>query len=796
LVNPAARGWGITDCSEKLSLTKKFPLKVKRERKGKKMKNVDTLTIKQSAYNSVYNKISQLFSNSSIVASYNKLVCLKDGQPVDYIILQVNPAFEKLTGLNKDEIIGKRFSQIIPQLPGDMLSDRISILANVALTGIPAETERFIKYFQKWFHIHIYSPEQGYFLELMQDITERKLYEATLGYNTQKIRQLAFLENGLWILDANGVTTYVNAKMANMLGYSVNELAGKSFLNFLDEHAKAMAAEDGLPFKLLKNKRLEMEFLHAAGTPVYTVVEASGVTNEQGEFAGLVLNVTDVSDRKRVEQALSKSQKKYCGLFQHLTDGFACCQVCFDQNGVPQDYVFTDVNDAFRRLTGVKDKPILGRKISEALPMLQQVIPDWQKLYIKVVVKGKTVSFEKYAVGINKWLSVQVYCPETGYLAVILQDVTQRKKAVSALKQSEKQYKKLADSIVDLFFAVDSSLKFTYWNSASQRYTGISANEAVGRHVYDVFGRNKTTRRTIRVFLEAMRTHKALTFVDNLPKGAGDCTFEMRVYPTGNGISVFARDITERLKLQQALEQYTIHLEELVKTRTEKLKGVERLAAIGETAGMIGHDIRNPLQAIIGEVYLAKEDLNLLPDSASKNSLSESLCSIEDQANYINKIVTDLQDYSKPLEPMFQEVDLEAAIQDVLSSLCVPVSVKFSFYIEKPLKLKTDVTFIKRILTNLTLNGLQAMPNGGDLFIHVFPRSRTVIIAVSDTGVGIPEEVSDKIFKPLFTTKSKGQGFGLAVVKKLVEALNGCIAFETKPDRGTTFILEIPLLVN
>jgi len=85
------------------------------------------------------------------------------------------------------------------------------------------------------------------------------------------------------------------------------------------------------------------------------------------------------------------------------------------------------------------------------------------------------------------------------------------------------------------------------------------------------------------------------------------------------------------------------------------------------------------------------------------------------------------------------------------------------------------------------------MPNGGKLSIYAFQRGKTVTIAVSDTGVGIPEEVVDKIFKPLFTTKSKGQGFGLAVVRKLVEALNGYIAFETKPENGTTFILEIPL---
>jgi PAS domain S-box-containing protein len=488
------------------------------------------------------------------------------------------------------------------------------------------------------------------------------------------------------------------------------------------------------------------------------------------------------------------SQKKYSGLFQHMTDGFACLQVIFDNAGAPVDYVFSDVNEAFRRLVGIKDKPIIGTKVSEALLKIHENIPDWLQIYSKIASKKRSLIFEIRIVKLDRWFSIHAYCPETGFLAVILQDITKQKEALSALKLSEKQYKKLANSIADLFFAVNSSLKFTYWNSASQRFTGLSVNDVVGKRFYEVFGKDKTAKSQVSVFLDVMRTRRAQTFTDKLPKANGDFTFEMHVYPTGNGISVFARDITERLKLQESLEQYTMHLEELVKTRTEKLKGVERLAAIGETAGMIGHDIRNPLQSIIGEVYLAKEELKLLPESLGKNSLVESVYSIEAQATYINKIVTDLQDYAKSLEPQFQEVDLEAAIQDVLSTLDIPAAIQVSYYVENPFpKLKTDASFIKRILTNLTLNGVQAMPTGGELTINAFPRTKTAIVAVSDSGVGIPDEVKDRIFKPLFTTKSKGQGFGLAVVKKLVESLNGNVSFETKPEKGTTFILEIPL---
>jgi signal transduction histidine kinase len=210
---------------------------------------------------------------------------------------------------------------------------------------------------------------------------------------------------------------------------------------------------------------------------------------------------------------------------------------------------------------------------------------------------------------------------------------------------------------------------------------------------------------------------------------------------------------------------------------------------------MIGHDIRNPLQSIIGELYLAEEELKALPESEEKKKIAESILSIEEQTMYINKIVTDLQDYAKPLSPAVQETNLEEIIQSLISALDFPDNIKVSYLVEKPFPtLKTDPSFIQRILTNLTVNGIQAMQEkGGELTINAFPRAKTVIIAISDTGVGIPDAVKEKIFKALFTTKSKGQGFGLAVVKKLVEALNGHISFETEVGKGTTFIIEMPL---
>ncbi|MCL5878129.1 MAG: PAS domain S-box protein [Candidatus Bathyarchaeota archaeon] len=110
-------------------------------------------------------------------------------------------------------------------------------------------------------------------------------------------------------------------------------------------------------------------------------------------------------------------------------------------------------------------------------------------------------------------------------------------------------------------------------------------------------------------------------------------------------------DITERRQIEQKLEDYAKNLEQLVEERTRQLEKAERLAAIGQTAGMIGHDIRNPLQAIAGELYLIKQEVRNSPDSQSKRDIQESLVSIQEQIDYINKIIVDLQDFARPLKP-------------------------------------------------------------------------------------------------------------------------------------------------
>lgn len=261
-------------------------------------------------------------------------------------------------------------------------------------------------------------------------------------------------------------------------------------------------------------------------------------------------------------------------------------------------------------------------------------------------------------------------------------------------------------------------------------------------------------------------------------------------------VNVYGTDITERKHMKDKIEVYTKDLEKQVEERTAELKESYRLAAIGSTAGMVGHDIRNPLQSIEGATYLGKEAVNNSSiSSKEKASITEMFDAIEEQTKYINKIVLDLQDYSRSLKPEFIEILSSELIKDVLSNLNIPQNIEVSTSVEQNAsKMKADPEMMRRLLVNLITNSIQAMPHGGELAINIYRMEDFTCINIRDTGAGIPEDVKPKLFQPTFTTKSKGQGFGPVVCKKIVEAHHGEISFESELKKGTVFKSCIPYL--
>ncbi len=502
-------------------------------------------------------------------------------------------------------------------------------------------------------------------------------------------------------------------------------------------------------------------------------------------------------------QAFRSDPKQVAAFFSKMLNGLEYGKVITDKNGKPIDYIYLDVNDAFERATGIKKTKILGKKATEILRE-EKDHEGWIALYGHTAITGEPTMFEKYSQLANKWFHVSVYSPQKGEFVSIFEDITTRKEAEQALERSEQRWATTLASIGDAVIATDAEGKITFMNRIALELTGYTFNEANQMKLPEVFhtlnnkNRLKADNPITRVLEKeheiGLANESILIRKDGteIPIDESEAPIKDKEGKTAGVVLIF-RDISARKQIEEKLEEYSKNLEKLVEQRSTQLKDAERLAAIGATAGMVGHDIRNPLQAITGDLYLTKTELDSTPESEEKKNALENLQEIERNLDYINKIVADLQDYAKPLNPTNQETDLKLIIDKLLQKTSLPKNIKVKVKIEPEAKLiLADPDYINRILYNLVNNAVQAMPEGGKLTITALEDKKETAVSVQDTGVGIPEEVKSKLFTPMFTTKAKGQGFGLAVVKRMTEALGGTVIFESQEGKGTTFTIRLP----
>jgi len=237
-------------------------------------------------------------------------------------------------------------------------------------------------------------------------------------------------------------------------------------------------------------------------------------------------------------------------------------------------------------------------------------------------------------------------------------------------------------------------------------------------------------------------------------------------------------------------------LEERVGERTRELKDAqerllksERLAAIGEAAAMIGHDLRNPLTGINATVYYLKTKLSWKKDTKTQ----ELLRLIDGDVEYANKIITDLLYYSREVQLELTETTPRAIAKEALLLVETPRNVQITNSAQNKPRIKIDAAKMKRVLGNLVRNAFDAMPDGGEFTVESHESDGKVHMIFSDTGTGMGKEIMEKLWTPFFTTKAKGMGLGLAICKRIVEAHGGEISVESNVGKGTTFTVAVPI---
>jgi len=249
-------------------------------------------------------------------------------------------------------------------------------------------------------------------------------------------------------------------------------------------------------------------------------------------------------------------------------------------------------------------------------------------------------------------------------------------------------------------------------------------------------------------------------------------------------------------ELQAANEELQAANEELKETQEQLIRS-EKLAAIGRLAGGVGHELRNPLGAIKNAAYYIKGKLTNSELAKTEPRVIEFLGIMDDEINSSNKIINDLLNFSRVAKPSVLPAKIRKVMEDALPYLTVPENIEVINKVDANLpEVEIDADQIRQVFVNIATNAIQAMPEGGKLTIDARKGDKFVEVAISDTGDGISEDVIGKIFDPLFTTRAKGIGLGLAVCKSIIERHAGTIGVESKVGKGATFTVRLPLKLN
>ena len=317
---------------------------------------------------------------------------------------------------------------------------------------------------------------------------------------------------------------------------------------------------------------------------------------------GVIAIGRDITERKKAEEALREKEHLYRTLFDNSDDGFILVEPIFDKNYQAFDFRFLNVNAAYERQTGTKSAMVLGRCAKEIVPSLEQ---EWVEICGTVAKTGKTVHYGKYNLRTSRWYDASYFPYVKGQVGILFRDITERKKAEEHLDKKQRELDCILDSSPTIIFHKDKEGRVIQANRAFANALSKTKEQLIGKTVFDLYSAEIAQAMT-NDDLEVMQSKRPkIGIVEPYESPTGLRWIRTDKIPSLDengdvtGIIGFSEDITEHKKLEKQMQDQ------------------ERLAAIGTTAGMVGHDIRNPLQAIAGDLYLIDNDVASLSEECN-----------------------------------------------------------------------------------------------------------------------------------------------------------------------------------
>ncbi|KPJ52651.1 hypothetical protein AMJ39_07345 [candidate division TA06 bacterium DG_24] len=502
---------------------------------------------------------------------------------------------------------------------------------------------------------------------------------------------------------------------------------------------------------------------------------------------------------KRAEKALRESEERFRALTESTSDWVW---------EVDSDWIYTYASPKVRDLLGYKADEVIGRT-----PF------DFMLPKVGERVGGEFARIAQARLPVEK---LERWCLHKDGALVLLQtsgvpilgasgellgyrgidrDITELKEAEETLHERSRELQTIFDSVPAYIFTKDRLGRYLRVNKALAEATGIPVEEWEGKtdaEVEPVYAQRYQS--DDREVMESGRAKRNI--VEPLKTAQGTRWARADKIPmrdrSGNvvGLIGVAVDITAQKRAEERLKAYSERLEEMVEERTRELQDTqeqlvrkEKLSVLGQLAGTVGHELRNPLGVISNAAYYLQMKLTDADEKCKKY-----LDLISSEVRNSTDIVSDLLDFSRAKPPKREEVSVSALVAQALERQPPPENVTLTSSIPPDLPpLFVDSRQIGQVLNNLVTNAYQAMSEGGTLTIGARAEGAMVHLSVADTGCGISDENMKRLFEPLFTTKERGIGLGLMVTKNLAEANGGKITVQSEEGKGSTFTVTLPM---
>jgi len=599
----------------------------------------------------------------------------------------------------------------------------------------------------------------------------------------------ALIENcmdGISILNSDGTIRYESPSIERILGYKPEELIGKNVLEFVHpDDVQSIASTFNTSIKHpVQPVRMEVRFLHKDGS--WRSMEGIGNNLlDDPKVNGIVVNFRDITERKQAEEALRESEAKFKSFVEQMNDGYC----------VIQDSQVVFANTRIASMFGYTQDEVIGKSIRRFLP--PETVGKLVEVHTKrrrgekVPPQYETVLTKKdgtsYPIEFGTRLIEYAGRPAT---SVVVRDITERKKAEDALRESEEHYSALVGNLTDAVFTVKEDV-ITWCNDRAEELYGYSKDELIGKPVSFFYPEDTTHDEYTKMVSASIRERGVFYGANQFLRRDGAMIYVEYVVSMIQGsappelLSV-VRDITERKRMEgekQKMEQQ-LHL-------------AGRLAAVGELAAGVAHELNNPLTAVqaFAEFLAEKQDLD--------DKTKEDIRTIYQESQRAARITSNLLSFARRHRPEKRLISINEVLDNSLELHSYHLKVN-NIGIVRQLHpslpwTMADFHQMLQVFVNIITNGEQAMTKAhgkGKLTVKTQKKGNAIQITFSDDGPGISEEDLKSIFNPFFTTKEVGEGtgLGLSICYGIVQEHGGALYVKSKLGDGATFTVEIPIV--